>query len=116
MNQLSEILDEKGHDVLRIEADASGRAPTLGLRASLKQHLLRPQGEPASQQPSRTKAPSAPSRDAPNEGSETRPAGWVQSDRRRSGLDASLAGREFGRTGIRAQTTAAVRNRQQPST
>ena len=23
MNQLSEILDEKGHDVLRIEADAS---------------------------------------------------------------------------------------------
>ena len=49
-------------------------APTLRLRATLNtSYALKT--EPASQQPSRTKAPSDPSRDAPDEGSETRPAG-----------------------------------------
>ena len=48
-------------------------APTLRLRATLNtSYALKT--EPASQQPSRTKAPSDPSRDAPDEGSETRPA------------------------------------------
>jgi hypothetical protein len=54
--------------------EVSVKSPTLGLTATANT-VYAVKAEPASQQPSRTKAPSDPSRDTVNEGSTTRPAG-----------------------------------------